>query len=173
MLPSELTNTIKQFIVYVHRNEPHFTYIYVYHTMYLTLTTFTKTLPKCNFTYNFVPFLFRSGAPPMTLLNDRALTDPQLPATHFTLVHDWCKAGWRRPGASPNTNPGYAGDFDGSEIHSKGNTCWERNQTSHVGNNLHDSRQATGWRSTPGHAQVIGSSTPVKNIATVEHNTSI
>ena len=30
--PSELTNTIEQFIVYVHRNEAHFTYIYVYHT---------------------------------------------------------------------------------------------------------------------------------------------
>ena len=26
-------------------------------------------------------------------------------------VHDWCKAGWRRPGAPPppNKNPGYAG----------------------------------------------------------------
>ena len=32
MLPSELTNTIEQFIVYVHRNEAHFTCIYVYHT---------------------------------------------------------------------------------------------------------------------------------------------
>ena len=39
MLPSELTNTIKQFIVYVHRNEPHFTYIYVYHTNVLKLKT--------------------------------------------------------------------------------------------------------------------------------------
>ena len=27
-----MTNTIEQFIVYVHRNEAHFTYIYVYHT---------------------------------------------------------------------------------------------------------------------------------------------
>ena len=32
VLPSELTNTIEQFIVYVHRNEANFTYIYVYHT---------------------------------------------------------------------------------------------------------------------------------------------
>ena len=32
VLPPELTNTIEQFIVYVHRNETHFTYIYVYHT---------------------------------------------------------------------------------------------------------------------------------------------
>ena len=45
MLPSELANTIELFIVYVHRNEAHFTYIYVY----LRLTTFTKTLPKCHF----------------------------------------------------------------------------------------------------------------------------
>ena len=32
MSPSELTNTIDKFIVYVHRNEAHFTYIYVYYT---------------------------------------------------------------------------------------------------------------------------------------------
>ena len=32
MLPSELTNTIEQFIVHVDQNEAHFTYIYVYHT---------------------------------------------------------------------------------------------------------------------------------------------
>ena len=34
MSPYELTNTIEQFIVYVHRNEAHFTYIYVYHTIF-------------------------------------------------------------------------------------------------------------------------------------------
>ena len=28
----EQTNTIEQFIVYVHQNEAHFTHIYVYHT---------------------------------------------------------------------------------------------------------------------------------------------
>ena len=27
VMPSELTNTIEQFIVYVHRNEAHFTYL--------------------------------------------------------------------------------------------------------------------------------------------------
>ena len=32
MLPSELTNNIEHFTVYVHRNEAHFTYIYVHHT---------------------------------------------------------------------------------------------------------------------------------------------
>ena len=32
VLPSVLMNTIEQFIVYVHRNEAHSTYIYVHHT---------------------------------------------------------------------------------------------------------------------------------------------
>ena len=42
-----LTDTIEQFIVYVHRNEAHFTYICVHGLpMYLRLTTFTKTLPQ-------------------------------------------------------------------------------------------------------------------------------
>ena len=45
MLPSELTNTIKQFIVYVHRNEPHFTYIYVYHTNVLNADNIYKNPP--------------------------------------------------------------------------------------------------------------------------------
>ena len=48
--------------------------------MYLRLTTFTKTLPKWHFTYIFLLFLFRSGAPPMTLLTAGALTDPRLHA---------------------------------------------------------------------------------------------
>ena len=30
-MPSELTKTTEQFCVYVHRNEAHFTYKYVYH----------------------------------------------------------------------------------------------------------------------------------------------
>ena len=49
--------------------------------MYLKLTTFTKPSPKCNFTYIVLLFLFRSGAPPVTLLTAGTLTDPQLPAT--------------------------------------------------------------------------------------------
>ena len=32
VLPSELTNAMEQFIVYVHRNKAHFTYICVYYT---------------------------------------------------------------------------------------------------------------------------------------------
>ena len=51
--------------------------------MYLRLTTFTKTLPQMSFHLYFFAtvFLFRSGAPPMTLLTAGALTDPRLPAT--------------------------------------------------------------------------------------------
>ena len=48
--------------------------------MYLRLTTFTKTLPKCNFTYLF-SILFRSGAPLITLPTAGVLTDLQLLAT--------------------------------------------------------------------------------------------
>ena len=95
VLPSELTNTFEQFIVYVHRNEAHFTYIYVYHTNVFEAGNIFKNLPKCNFTYLFLQFLFRSGAPPMTLLTAGALTalpDPQLPVTASTcapLLHGW------------------------------------------------------------------------------------
>ena len=59
--PSELTNTIEQFIVCVHRNEAHFTYIYVYHTKWLT--TFTKTLPQMSFhLYLFAIFISLWGS---------------------------------------------------------------------------------------------------------------
>ena len=59
----------------------------------------------------------------MTLLNDGALTDPQLPATASHLYTTDAKLGDVGRVLPPNKNPGYAGDFDGSEIHSKGNTC--------------------------------------------------
>ena len=80
MSPSELTNTIEQFIVYVHRNEAHFTYIYVYHTNVSEADNIYKNPPP-NIFLLFLLFLFRSGAPPMTLLTAGALTDPRLPAT--------------------------------------------------------------------------------------------
>ena len=62
--PSELTNTIEQFIVYVHRNEPHFTYIYVYHTNVSEADNIYKNPPpNVIFHLYFLLFLFRSGAP--------------------------------------------------------------------------------------------------------------
>ena len=81
MSPSELTNTIEQFIVYVHRNEAHFTYISVYHMNVSEADNIYKTLPQMSFHLYFLLFLFRSGAPPVTLLTAGALTDPRLPAT--------------------------------------------------------------------------------------------
>ena len=45
MLLSELTNAIEQFIImYVHRSEAHFTYIYVHHTNVFEVDTIYKTL---------------------------------------------------------------------------------------------------------------------------------
>ena len=51
------------------------------HSIPMRLTTFTKTLPQMSFHLYFLLFLFRSGAPPMTLLTAGALTAPRLPAT--------------------------------------------------------------------------------------------
>ena len=54
---SELTNTIEQLIVYVHQNEAHFTYIYLYHTtVFETDNIYKNPSPKCNFTYIFSYF---------------------------------------------------------------------------------------------------------------------
>ena len=76
MLPSGLTNTIE----YVHWNEAHFTYIYVYHSnVFEADNIYKKPSPKCHFTYICFYVFFCSGAPPMTFLTDGALTDPQLP----------------------------------------------------------------------------------------------
>ena len=75
MLPSELTNTIEQFIVHVHRNEAHFTYIYVFEADNIYKN------PPPNIISPIWLFLLRSVAPPMTLLTAGALTDPQLSAT--------------------------------------------------------------------------------------------
>ena len=61
-----------------------------------------KLSPKCNFTYNFLLFLIRCGAPPMTL------TDTQLPAAASNV----CTTDAWLGGDGPNKNPGYAGGVD-------------------------------------------------------------
>ena len=62
VLPSELTNTvtntIEQFNVYVHRNEAHFTYIYVYHTNVFDADTIVKNPPKLSFHLGLSVLLF-------------------------------------------------------------------------------------------------------------------
>ena len=49
VLPSKLTNTIEQFIVCVHRNEAHFTYIYVYHTNVFEADNSYKNPPQMSY----------------------------------------------------------------------------------------------------------------------------
>ena len=109
MLLSELTNTVDLLIVYVHRNEEHFTYIYVYHTnVFEADNIYKKTSPNCHFT-NLFAICFRFGAPLITLLNAGVLTDLQLPATASnvcTADEGWVASAGCPP---PNKNPGYAG----------------------------------------------------------------
>ena len=79
MLPSELTNTIEQFIVYVHRNEAHVTYNSVYHTI------ITNVFEADNIYKDPLP---NDISTTMTMLTAGALTDPQLPTIASTRVHD-------------------------------------------------------------------------------------
>ena len=93
-LPSELTNTIEHFIVYVHRNEAHSpTCMYII-PMYLWVTTFTKTVPKLCFAICIS--LWGS-----THDSDDCWSAHRSPAARdsFKRVHDRCKAGWRHSGA--------------------------------------------------------------------------
>ena len=62
--------------------------------MYLRLTTVTKTLPQMSFHLYFLLFLFRPGAPPMTLLTAGALTDPRLLATASNVCTTDARLGW-------------------------------------------------------------------------------
>ena len=87
------------------------TFMYII-PMYLRLTTFTKTLPQMSFhLYFFAIFISLWGsthdsADCWSAHRSSAARDS------FKRVHDWCKAGWRRPGGPPpNKNPGYAGAF--------------------------------------------------------------
>ena len=69
-----------------------------------------KPSPKYHFIYILLLFLFRSGAPLMTLPTTGSLTDSQLPAT----VSNVCTTDARLGGVSrvfppPNKNPGHAG----------------------------------------------------------------
>ena len=112
MSPSELTNTIEQFIVYVHRNEAHFTYIYVYHTNVSEADNIYKNLPP-----NVIsPIFFAIFISLWGSTHDSAdcwtgaLTDPRLPATASNVcTTDTRLGGVGRVPPPPNKNPGYAG----------------------------------------------------------------
>ena len=97
MLPSELTNTIQQFIMYVHRNEAHFIYIYVYHTSVFEADDIYKNPPPNVISPIFVGnFYFALGLHSTHDYADcwGALSDPQLPTTTSNvssarLIHGW------------------------------------------------------------------------------------
>ena len=79
--------------------------------MYLRLTTFTKNLPKMSIHLYFLLFLFRSGAPPMTLLTAGSLTDPRLLATASNVCTTDARLGGvgRVPPPPKQKYSGYAG----------------------------------------------------------------
>ena len=113
MSPSELTNTIEQFIVHVHLNEAHFTYIYVYHTNVSEADNIYKNLPPNAIS----PIFFAIFISLWGSTHDSAdcwtgaLTDPRLPATASNVCTTDARLGGvgRVPPPPPNKNPGYAG----------------------------------------------------------------
>ena len=108
VLPSELTNTIDQFIVYGHRNEAHFTYIYVY---IIPMSAFTKkNFPKCNFTYIFCYFDFALGLHPWLwwlLERSQIPSCPRQLQTCARLMQGWVASAGCPP---KQKNTGHAGD---------------------------------------------------------------
>ena len=104
VLPSELTNTVtnitEQFNVYVHRNEAHFTYIFVSHQC-TTLRTFTKPLPHVIFTYLFCYFnsLFGSTHDSADYWSAHSAPRPHMPVRQLRecarMMHGWVSSvGW-------------------------------------------------------------------------------
>ena len=106
MLPSELTNTIEQFVVYVHRNEAYFTYIYVYHTNVFEADNISKTLPQMSFhLYIFDIFISLRDSTHDSADSWSAHRSPAA-RDSFKRVQGWVAS------ASPNKNAGYAGVFN-------------------------------------------------------------
>ena len=93
MLPSELTNTIEQFIVYVN-----FTYIKVFEADNI----YKKKLPKCNFTYIFFAIFISLWGSTHDSVDCWSAHRSPAACNSSKRVHDWCKDGWRRPGAHPH-----------------------------------------------------------------------
>ena len=69
MLPSELKNTIELSSVCTFIEMKHIspTFMYIIYNVFEAANIY-KTLPQMSFHLYFLLFLFRSGAPPMTLL---------------------------------------------------------------------------------------------------------
>ena len=98
VLPSELTNTIEQFIVYVHRNEADFTNIYVSDTNVFEADNVYKNPPL-----NVIsPTCFAIFISLWDSTHDSAdcwsAHRPPAARDSFKRVHERCEAGWRRSG---------------------------------------------------------------------------
>ena len=114
MMPSELTNTIELFIVYVDRNEAHFIYIYVYHTNVFEADNIYKNPPPNVISPIFAIFpLWGSTHNPADWWSaHRSLAACD---SFKRSVHDWCNTNWIQGGGivwvppAPNKNPGFAG----------------------------------------------------------------
>ena len=98
-----LTDTIEQFIVYVHRNEAHFTYVCIWGWQHLQ-----KPSLKCHFTYIFCYFYFALGLHPWLRWLLECSQIPSCPRQLqkcARLMQGWVASA----GCLPNKNPGYAG----------------------------------------------------------------
>ena len=109
VLPSELTNTYHWTVAYVHRNETHFTYMWIHHTNVFEVDSNYKNTPpnvispkqNCYFfslwgsTHDSAADYWRAHRP-----------RPRQLQTCSQLMQGWvASAGWCPP---PNKNPGYA-----------------------------------------------------------------
>ena len=102
---NELTNTIEQFIVYVHRNEAHFTYIYVYHTNVSEADNIYKNPPPNVISPIFFAIfisLWGSTHDSAELERSQILGCPRQLQTCARLMQGWVASAW----PPPNKNPG-------------------------------------------------------------------
>ena len=69
--------------------------------MYLRLTTLTKTLPQMSFYLYFIAIFISLWGSTHDSADCWSAHRSSAARDIFKRVHDWCKAGWRRPGAPP------------------------------------------------------------------------
>ena len=99
MLAPELTNTIEQFIGYVHRNEAHFTY----HTNVFEVESIYKKPPPNVTSHIFFCYFFSLWGSTHDSVDCWSAHRSLVARDSFKRVRRCCMAGWRRPGAPPPT----------------------------------------------------------------------
>ena len=111
VLSSELTDTIEQFLVYVHRSEAYFTYRYVYHTNVFEADNIYKKTSQMSFHLYFFAIFISLWCSTHDSADCWSAHISSAARDSFKCVHDSCKSGWSRPGCAPtnNNNYGYAG----------------------------------------------------------------